>query len=312
MAENKSPYASTVVLQDEALNLLMKMTKCYPIAGDGTGIILAPTEDAQHIQIQNALKFYSVITNGTEEEKKKYPGCICIWDTSASEGSNKYYVQSGNLLDFYTSETDSALKGKIPSSFKNPYGSFIIITNENYTAPKYLKVKGFDDNGNLVIGGGKNGTATLKSGEKGVIIATKVRGAVFNDYAEYRESLIKEPGRCVIETGYGDLELSTNRLQLGGNIISDTFGFSIGETNKAETPIAVCGRVLAYPYEDRYKFTAGAAVCSGPNGTISLMTREEIKEWPDAIIGYVSEIPEYKEWGTDKIQVNNRIWIKIK
>jgi hypothetical protein len=42
------------------------------------------------------------------------------------------------------------------------------------------------------------------------------------------------------------------------------------------------------------------------------MTREEIKEWPDAIIGYVSEIPEYKEWGTDKIQINNRIWIKIK
>ena len=32
MAENKSPYASTIVLQDEALNLLIKMTKCYPIA----------------------------------------------------------------------------------------------------------------------------------------------------------------------------------------------------------------------------------------------------------------------------------------
>ena len=24
------------------------------------------------------------------------------------------------------------------------------------------------------------------------------------------------------------------------------------------------------------------------------------------------EIPEYKEWGTNKIQVNNRIWIKLK
>ena len=42
------------------------------------------------------------------------------------------------------------------------------------------------------------------------------------------------------------------------------------------------------------------------------MTRKEIKEWPDAIIGYVSEIPYYDTWGTDNIKVNNRIWIKIK
>ena len=40
----------------------------------------------------------------------------------------------------------------------------------------------------------------------------KIRGAVWNDYAEYRESYIKEPGRCIIETGFGDLELSTKRL----------------------------------------------------------------------------------------------------
>lgn len=46
MAEYKSPYENTVILQDDALNLLMRMTKSYPIAGDGTGIILAPTEDA--------------------------------------------------------------------------------------------------------------------------------------------------------------------------------------------------------------------------------------------------------------------------
>ena len=179
---------------------------------------------------------------------------------------------------------------------------------ENNILKQSVLITGFDRSQNLVLGNGN----TTKDGDNGVLVATKVRGAVFNDYAEYRESLVKEPGRCVIETGYGDLELSTKRLQLGGNIISDTFGFSIGETDKAETPIAVCGRVLAYPYEDRYKFTAGAAVCSGPNGTVSLMTREEIREWPDAIIGYVSEIPEYKEWGTNKIQVNNRIWIKLK
>lgn len=300
MAENKSPYASTIVLQDEALNLLMKMIKCYPIAGDGTGIILAPTEDAQHIQIQNALRFHSTI-GSSDSEDLKHPGCICITDLSVPDDGKNYlnrtYISTGNLLEFYKSEQSKGLIGK--NIEPNQYGSFIIIKNNDYSNPIVVPIKGFKDNGDLEL-------------INNIITAKKVRGAVFNDYAEYRESLIKEPGRCVIETGYGDLELSTKRLQLGGNIISDTFGFSIGETDKAETPIAVCGRVLAYPYENKYKFTAGAAVCSGPNGTVSLMTREEIKEWPDAIIGYVSEIPEYKEWGSDKIQVNNRIWIKIK
>ena len=139
----------------------------------------------------------------------------------------------------------------------------------------------------------------------------KVHGAVFNDYAEYRHTENIEPGRCVIETGNGDLILSNKRLQLGANIISDTYGFSIGETQNANTPIAVCGRVLAYPWEFKETFMPGQAVCSGPNGTISKMTREEVREWPDAIVGYVSEIPTYKEWGSDKIKVDGRIWIKV-
>jgi len=42
------------------------------------------------------------------------------------------------------------------------------------------------------------------------------------------------------------------------------------------------------------------------------MTREEIKEYPDRIIGTVSEIPEYEIWGTGEISVNERIWINVK
>ena len=140
----------------------------------------------------------------------------------------------------------------------------------------------------------------------------KVHGAVFNDYAEYRHTENIKSGKCVVETGNGDLILSNKRLQLGANIISDTYGFSIGETDYANTPIAVCGRVLAYPYEFKETFMPGQAVCSGPDGTISRMTRDEIRFWPDAIIGYVSEIPNYEEWGSDKVKVDGRIWIKVK
>lgn len=147
----------------------------------------------------------------------------------------------------------------------------------------------------------------------GVIRAGQVYGAVWNDYAEYRQT--KEcipPGYCVIETGKGDLIKSSERLQPGANIVSDTFGFAIGETEQTKTPLAVSGRVLAYPYEDRNSYQAGDPVCSGPNGTISKMTREEVREYPDRIIGTVSEIPDYEVWGTGNVKVNNRIWIKVK
>lgn len=137
-------------------------------------------------------------------------------------------------------------------------------------------------------------------------------GAAWNDYAEYRESDIIEPGRVIVENGDGTLSLSSERLQPGGNVISDTFGFAIGETEQCKTPIAVAGRVLVYPNEALEIYKAGDAVCSGPNGTVSLMTREEIKEYPERIIGTVSEIPKYETWGTGNVPVNGRIWIKVK
>lgn len=287
---SNSPYESTIILQNEALNKMLANIKTYPVAGKKTGIRLRPNKDGTRLQIQN-VRSVKIIPDGN----KTY---LVIEDPTDDDVLNKRYTITGELS--FSPETNLTQNDNLTPGMFN--------IKENNILKQSILIKGFDRSQNLVLGEGSK----TKNGDNGVLVAKKVRGAVFNDYAEYRESLIKEPGRCVIETGYGDLELSTKRLQLGGNIISDTFGFSIGETDKAETPIAVCGRVLAYPYEDRYKFTAGAAVCSGPDGTVSLMTREEIKEWPDAIIGYVSEIPEYKKWGTDKIQVNNRIWIKVK
>ena len=142
--------------------------------------------------------------------------------------------------------------------------------------------------------------------------AARVYGAVFNDYAEYRESKEYKPGLCLIEKGDGELIPSTQRLQPGANIISDTFGFAIGKTENCKTPLAVSGRVLAYPYENIEEYNPGDAVCSGPNGTISKMSREEIREYPERIVGTVSEIPKYETWGENNIKVNGRIWIKVR
>lgn len=145
------------------------------------------------------------------------------------------------------------------------------------------------------------------------IHGSAVYGAVWNDYAEYRQTVKNiKPGMVVIEQGDGSMQPSTNRLQPGGNIVSDTFGFAIGETDNCKTPLAVSGRALAYPAEDRYSYEPGDAVGTGPNGTVSKMTREEIMMYPERIIGTVSEIPEYERWGTGNVLVDGRIWIKVK
>lgn len=158
--------------------------------------------------------------------------------------------------------------------------------------------------------GTSNTTGCYFNGASGVLY-----GAAWNDYAEYRITKEEiEPGRCVIENGDDTLSLSTARLQRGCEIVSDTFGFAIGETEESKTPIAATGRVLCYLLEGREvaKSHIGWPVCSGPNGTVSIMTEEEEEKYPSRIIGTISAVPDYEEWGSGNVKVNGRIWIRIK
>lgn len=153
--------------------------------------------------------------------------------------------------------------------------------------------------------------------KEGYTYAVRTYTAVWNDYAEYRQVSIDKPGYCVTESSNGIMKKSTERLQAGCKIISDTFGTCMGKTETAKTPIAVAGRVLAYPYRAREEYSLGAAVCSAPDGTIDIMTREEIMMYPERIIGTVSEIPDYDVWhagqkGESEVAVNGRIWIYVK
>lgn len=149
----------------------------------------------------------------------------------------------------------------------------------------------------------------------GTITGSKVYGAVWNDYAEFR--ICDEdfrPGQVVLENGDDTLSIASKRLQRGCSIVSDTFGFAIGETDEAKCPIAVSGRVLAYGYESREEFKKhiGWPVCSGPNGTVSIMTKEEEEKYPSRIIGTISAVPDYEIWGTGNVKVDGRIWIKVR
>lgn len=138
-------------------------------------------------------------------------------------------------------------------------------------------------------------------------------GAAWNDYAEFRAAETKlESGRAVVEKGDDTLILATERMMPGAYIVSDTYGFAIGETEICNTPIAVTGRVLAYPHEPRKEFNPGDAVCTGPNGTVSKMTREEIVTYPERILGTVSCVPTYDTYGEGDVAVNGRIWVNVK
>ena len=145
-----------------------------------------------------------------------------------------------------------------------------------------------------------------------------VTGAVWNDYAECRESDCYEAGYVLSENGDDTLSKSNERLAPFAGVSSDTWGFSQGETEKAKTHIAVAGRVLVYPYQDRNNYKPGDCVCAAPGGTVDIMTREEVINWPDRIVGTVSCVPDYETWGggenadRDPVEVNGRIWIKVR
>ena len=162
-------------------------------------------------------------------------------------------------------------------------------------------------------GTGSTGFKQWKFNTDGSFEAEKVKGAVWNDYAEYRtQKETVEPGYCVVSNDKGQISKTTRKYQVCDGIVSDTFGFAIGETEECKTPLAVSGRVLAYCEGSKYDYHAGDTVCAGPNGKVIKMTREEVREWPDRIVGTVSEIPEYETWGSGNVKVNGRIWIKVK
>jgi hypothetical protein len=159
-------------------------------------------------------------------------------------------------------------------------------------------------------------TATTRLNYNGYLYATKIFGTSYNDYAEFR--LSKQditPGYIVTEVGNGDVKFCEKRLSKACMIVSDTYGFVIGEQNaegKFSLPIAVAGRVLAFTDQPIGKFKVGDAVCSGKNGGVCKMRWFERILYPERIIGTVSEIPKDPTWGPDKVSTAQRIWIKVR
>ena len=243
----------------------------------------------------------SYVTSIAPSEEEGY---LTIYDSHGS-----YEVEVGSSLAFTSSGAANT-------------ASFTVTQNGT---PQTVYTNGLPVSGGTVTGAvtfsnttdaSTTATGAVRiSGGLGVaknIYGNQVHGAVWNDYAEYRHSETLLPGYCIHDNPHGIMTKTTRRLQPACKIVSDTFGFAIGQTDKCRTPTAVSGRVLAIPYEERETYEIGDCVCSGPGGTVSKMTREEIINYPDRIVGIVSEIPNYDIWGKDDIQVNGRIWIYVR
>ena len=241
--------------------------------------------------IDNTTVYCDIVISGNTHSKAG-----SIWDPNAFKG----YFNSANskiyLFWYYTdyNSADLIYFGSPISDFTPANGTWV----ESINASTY----------------GVEITTLRKSWNSG----DAVTGAVWNDYAEYRESDCEESGYVLMETGDDSLTKTTERLSHFAGVSSDTWGFSQGETIRARTPIAVAGRVLVYPYQDRNNYHPGDCVCAAPGGTVDIMTREEIREYPDRIVGTVSCVPKYEEWGggkgadRDPVKVNGRIWIKVR
>ena len=268
-----------------------------------------------------------------------------IYMTEAANGGNtdelKTYIDNAdattlNSAKTYSDNADTTILNSAKAYSDNANATTLNSAktySDNANATTLNSAKTYSNNNFLKLSGGtvtgvttfSNTTASTSTttgavkisgglGVAGNIYANKVYGAVWNDYAECRESNeFIDAGYVVKENGDDTLSLADGRLIYGCSIVSDTFGFMIGETDKAHTPIAVSGRVLAYPYENRevFRHNIGCFVCSGPNGTVSLMDKEEVWNHPEAIIGQVSAVPDYEYWGNN-VKVNGRVWIKVR
>lgn len=177
---------------------------------------------------------------------------------------------------------------------------YILCQSESNRDVRYFKVGVNEDPGSTVP-------------PIGVYISGKgvMHGAAWNDYAEKRAIVSAQisditPGTVVCESGDGTLRMSYERLQACAYVVSDTYGIVIGDDK--DTPVAIAGRVLVKTDSENIK--VGDCLCAGAGGKAYVMTREEIKEFPDRILGIVTEIPTYEEW--NGVKINNRIWIKIK
>lgn len=218
-----------------------------------------------------------------------------------SSGLKNAFIKDGVVVNL-EGEDVAARKIKFKSELKGDDSS-----NTKYFIP------GVGNNTDDIFRvGGKFGDADDIRDNKGVYFDKYgvMHGAAWNDYAENLKVVDDvEPGDVVCDCGDGTLKKSSTYLQVCPNVVTDTFGHVIGPEGDGYIPVAVAGRVLV-KLDGIVKPQVGDCVCASMNGKASIMTKNEVANYPDRILGIITEIPTYEEW--NGVKVNGRVWIKVK
>ena len=145
-------------------------------------------------------------------------------------------------------------------------------------------------------------------------IAEKVWNAVWNDVADFQKLYYNEEivfGKCYYDTSDG-LKICNKRCQKSVvGIASNTFGFGLGAGSDNAIPIGVVGWTLAF-VDNEYE--PGTPLTNTENGTLTEMTLQEKRDYPERLVAIYKKIENKQKWGVPgkEINVNGRHWVKIK
>jgi hypothetical protein len=154
----------------------------------------------------------------------------------------------------------------------------------------------------------------LPLGNGGEFKASKVWGAVWNDYADFQKLNDKLVyGKTYYDTVEG-AKICTQRCQMGlMGVATNTFGLSVGQGANygMEIPIAVSGWVLAYVDKE---YATGTPLTNDENGNLTEMTLEEKRNYPERLIATYKKKELDTEWGIEgkKVPVDGRHWVQVK
>ena len=301
-------FQANVVVQNkvgtntaQAFNIITNNSNVITVTSDGK-VGIGTTSPEEKLHVYGPLKGNQ--TNGAVTVKtncgsvtigaQNYDWCHFLADNQQFY-FNKPIHAVGSFTIYDTSYGFSATQQKFPTT---TVSQLTIVGIQTFNSSVIALLKPVNVSGNVNITGN--------------ITATRVYGAVYNDYQEYRAQVeYIKPGYVQLSNNGKLYKQNKDRQRNVQGVVSDVFGFQIGEQNQNQLPVQVSGRALVYA-ENKKRLKVGDQVCTTKNGTVRKMKWWEKLLFPEQIVGFVDEIPSYSTWGSSNVRVDGRIWIRVK
>ena len=203
------------------------------------------------------------------------------------ESATKQYVDN-NSINNVVEDTTPQLGGNLDTNGKT--------FNE-------IKVVGTTKNDGYLYTGAVNPTNISRLNYDGYFHATKVFGAVYNDFADFWHLKLGHPikfGYVYMSLGKDCVVCNKRNSKASVGICSDTYGSSVGYSN-GKLPLAVAGFTLAFV--DKI-YEVGTDLVANDNGKLT-----KARFWEKNVIAkflYKPSNLKYKD-----VEINGRCWVKI-